>query len=224
MNETTDLERRTATLADEARSLVISDQQTYELAAERLRGVVGLRAEIIEHHREMKQRSHQAWQAVIAAEKKLLDPVAEAERAYKYNIGAYEFEQRRLEEETRARAEAEANARAMADREREIELAEAAGADAHEVAAICAEPLPLVVQEQPPPTFRRAAGVSTAHNWKGECVSLAQLLKAIVRGEASPTLVAADQSAINALARATRGTLAIPGIRFYDETKVRARR
>jgi hypothetical protein len=49
-------------------------------------------------------------------------------------------------------------------------------------------------------------------------------VKAIAKGEASITLVAADTSAINSLARATRGTLAVPGIRFYDEAKVRARR
>jgi hypothetical protein len=224
MVPTTDLERRTATLADDARALEIAGRATYELAAERLRAVVGLRMEIIDHHKEMKQRSYQAWQAVIAAEKKLLDPVAEAETIYKHRIGAYESEQRRIEEEARARADAEARAKAAAEREREIELAEAAGADAEEVAAICAEPLPLVVEQPAPPTFRRAAGVSTAHNWKGECFSLAQLVRAIVKGEANLTMVAADQSAINALARATRGTLTIPGIRFYDEAKVRARR
>ena len=93
---TTDLERRARTLADAARELQVTDQPSYDLAAERLRAVVGLRTEIVEHHREMKARSYQAWQAVIAAEKKLLDPVAEAERVYKAQIGAYDAEQRRI--------------------------------------------------------------------------------------------------------------------------------
>ena len=53
---------------------------------------------------------------------------------------------------------------------------------------------------------------------------MAALVRAIAKGEANIGLVAADQSAINALARSTRGTLQVPGIRFYNEPAVRARR
>jgi hypothetical protein len=218
------LERRVHTLADEARSLEVSDQQTYDLAAERLLGVVALRGEITDHHAEMKCRSYQAWQAVIAAEKKLLDPVAEAEKIYKHRLGTYQTEQQRIAAEARAQAEAEARARAEQQREREIEQAEAAGADREEVAALCAEPLPMVVPEAPPSTFQRAAGISTANNWKGVCFSLPQLVRAIADGRANISLVTDNATAINALARATRGTLAVPGIRFFNEPTVRARR
>lgn len=220
----TEFRERVSTLADEARGLKVDSQEAYELAAEKLRGVRALKDEIIEHHREMKQRAYQAHQAVIAAEKKLLDPVAEAEYVYKRLIGAYETEQRRIEAEAQAQRDREAQALAEAEREREIEAAEAAGADAHEVAALIAEPLPVVYQEPPQPTFQRARGISTAAIWKGEVVSLQQLVRAIAKGEANVNLVAADQPAINALARATRGTLAVPGIRFFNESSVRTRR
>lgn len=221
---TLDLERRVTTLADQARELVITDQESYDRGAALLRGVVSLRIEIVDHHAEMKRTTHRAWQAAIAAEKKLLDPVAEAERIYKARLTAYEAEQRRIEAEARAQAEKEALAFAEAQREREIEEAEAAGADAAEVAAICAEPLPAVLAELPPPAFQRAAGISTANNWKGECISIAQLVQAIAAGKANINLVAANGTAINALARATRGTLTVPGIKFFNEPTVRARR
>jgi hypothetical protein len=221
---TTDLERRASTLAEEARAFGVNSQESYDLAAVRLRALVSLRIEILDHHKDMKARAYQAHQAVIAAEKKLLDPVAEAERIYKHRIGAYEAEQGRLEEEARAKAEAESHAQAAAQREREIEQAEAAGADAEEVAAICAEPLPLVIPEPPPATFQKAAGISIANAWKGECLSLAQLVKAIADGKANIGLVMANGPAINALARATRGTLQVPGIRFFNQPAVRARR
>jgi hypothetical protein len=221
---TTDLERRAATLADEARDLVIADRQTYDLAAVRLRGVVSLRIEIVDHHADMKRQSYAAWQAVIAGEKKLLTPVEEAERIYKARIGAYEMEQRRIEAEAREKAEAEARALAAQQREREIEEAEAAGADAEEITALCAEPLPVVVHEPPPSTFTRAAGISTANAWKGECTSLTQLVRAIADGKANIGLVMANDSALNALARSTRGTLQVPGVRFFNQPAVRARR
>ena len=220
----TDLERRGNTLADEARALEVYDQDTYDFAAERLRAVVVLRTEIIEHHAEMKHRSYEAWQAVIAAEKRLLDPVADAERTCKRAIAAYETEQRRIQAEARQRAEAEAQAVAAEQREREIEQAEAAGADAEEVAALCAEPLPMVLPEEPPATFQKAAGISTANSWKGECVSLPLLVRAIAEGKANVSLVAPNNTAINALARATRGTLSVPGIQFFSSPTVRARR
>jgi hypothetical protein len=221
---TTELEGRVYTLAGEARALEITDQQSYNLAAERLRAVVALRGEIVDHHAEMKSRSYQAWQAVIAAEKKLLDPVQEAERVYKARLGAYQTEQDRIDREARAKAEAEARDLAAKQRESEIEQAEASGADPEEVAALCAEPLPVVVPEPPPPSFQKAAGISTANRWKGECYSLPQLVKAIADGKASIGLVEKNETAINALARATRGTLAVPGIRFFNEPTVRASR
>lgn len=220
----TELERRVTPLADQARSLEVTDQETYDLAAERLRALVKLRDEIVEHHREMKSRSYQAWQAVIAAEKKLLEPVTNAERIYKQRVAAYQTEQERIAAEARAQADREAQTRAAEQREREIEQAEAAGADAEEVAALIAEPLPVVLPDLPPATFQKAAGISTANSWKGQCVSLAQLLKAIVEGKASIGLVLENQPAINALARATRGTLPVAGIRFYSEPTVRTRR
>lgn len=219
-----ELEQRVKTLGDEARAFEVVDQVTYDFAVERLKGVVALRNEIVEHHAEMKRRTHQAWQAVLAAEKKLLDPVADAERVYKRHIGDYETEQRRIEAERLALAEAEAQRIAAEQREREIEQAEAAGADPEEVAAICAEPLPVVAPAPPRPTFQRAAGVSTASNWKGQCFSPALLVKAIADGKANINLVSANETAINALARATRGTLQVPGIRFFNEPTVRTRR
>lgn len=219
-----DLERRITSLADEARSLEIVNQESYDLAAVRLRACVSLRIEIVDHHRDMKAKAFEAHRAVCAAEKKLLDPVAAAEAIYKQRIGAYETEQKRIEAEARRRADEEARAQAERDREAEIEAAEQAGADAEEVQALIAEPLPVVVREPPPQTFQRAAGISTAGVWKGEVFSMAALVRAIARGEASIGLIAADQSAINAQARATRGTLQIPGIRFYNEAAVRARR
>lgn len=215
---------RVITLPDQARAIEITDQASYDRAAEAVRGVAQLRKEIVAHHEPMKQTAHAAWQAVLAQEKKLLDPVSEAERIYKFRLAAYETEQRRIEAEARAKAQREADALAAEQREREIEHAEAAGADAHEVAAICAEPLPMVVPEVPEPTFQRAAGVSTAANWKGECTSIARLVQAVAAGTANISLVEANQTAINSLARATRGTLQVPGIRFYNEPQVRVRR
>jgi translation initiation factor IF-2 len=160
---------------------------------------------------------------VIAAEKRLLDPVAEAERIYKSAIAAYEAEQRRIEDEARTKAEAEARRQAEEARERELEQAEAEGADAEEIAAMVNAPL-TVAPPRVEPAFQPAKGVSVAANWKGEVTSLRALVKAIAEGKADLHLVKANDAAINEKARVTRGTLVIPGVRFFSEPVVRAGR
>jgi len=217
------LERETSVLVAEARALKVTDQPSYDLAAERLLGVADLRREIVAHHEPIKKAAHAAWQAVIAAEKRLLDPVSEAERIYKTGIATYETEQRRLEAEARLRAEAEERRLAEQQRERDLEQAEAEGATVEEISAMIDAPLNV----EPPrvePTFQPARGVSMAANWKGETVSLDVLVKAVAAGKANLSLVMPNEVAINQLARATRGTLQVPGIRFFNEPTVRTGR
>jgi hypothetical protein len=217
------LEDQAATVVDRARALKVIDQPSYDRAAERLLAVADLRRQITDHHEPIKRAAHAAWQQVIAAEKRLLDPVAEAERILKRAIGDYQAEQQRLEAARIAEAEAEARRQAEEQRERELEAAEAQGADAEEIAAMCNVPL-IVEPPRVEPTFQPAKGVSMAANWKGEVTSLEVLVKAIAAGKANLVMVIPNDVAINQIARATRGTLQVPGIRFFNQATIRAGR
>jgi hypothetical protein len=223
MTPARDLETRAMTLAEQAKALKVIDQLSYDLAAERVLAVADLRREIAAHHEPIKRAAHAAWQGIIAAERKLLDPVVEAERIYKAAIATYEEEQRRLEAEARRLAEAEVRRQAEEQLEFVLEQAERDGADVEEIAAMINAPL-VVAPPRVEPTFQQAKGVSIAANWKGEVVSLEQLVKAIAAGQANIGLVTANETAINQLAKATRGTLAVPGIRFFSAPVVRAGR
>ena len=86
-----------------------------------------------------------------------------------------------------------------------------------------AAPLPAI-RPQEQPAFQSARGISTATNWKGEVTSFEALVKAIAAGKANIALVMANETAINQLARAARGTLQVPGIRFFTASVVRAGR
>jgi hypothetical protein len=215
------LEQRATALASRAKELKVNNQNTYDRAVEHLLTIAALRREIEQHHAPLKKSTYAAWQQAIAAEKKLLEPVVEAERLYKTAIAGYEAEQRRIEAEARAKAEAEALRQAEDARERELEEAESQGADAAEIEAMITAPL-VVTRPKVEPVFQQAKGVSVASNWKGEVVSLGALVKAVAAGQASLNLLMANESAINQLARATRGTLQVPGIRFFSQATVRA--
>jgi hypothetical protein len=215
------MEQQASTIVARAKSLKIRDQQSYEMAAAHLLAIATLRREIEAHHGPVKQAAHRTWQQAIAAEKRMLGPVSQAEHILKTSISEYDAEQRRLEKEKRTKAEAEAQRKAEEQLEREIEEAEAEGADEKEIGALISSPL-VVAPPRIEPTFQQAKGVSVSANWRGEVVSLEALVKAVAAGNASINLVQANEPAINQLARPTRGTLPVPGVRFYSQSTVRA--
>lgn len=54
--------------------------------------------------------------------------------------------------------------------------------------------------------------------------SLPELVKAIAAGQSNIGLVMPNDTAINQLARATRGPIAVPGVRFFTQATIRAGR
>jgi hypothetical protein len=210
-----DWDVETSMLAAEARALAIVDQQSYETAGERLKGIVKLHDRISKHHETVRKSTYKAWQDAIATEKNVLTPVIEAEDIYRDKINVWEREQKRLEAEARARAEAEARRLAEEQRETEIEQAEAEGADVEEIAAMARAPLPsLPVTVQP--TFERMSGISTADKWIVEVYSLNLLLKAVLEGKTASEFVTVNISALKNSARSSKGTLVVPGVRFIN--------
>jgi hypothetical protein len=103
MTPARELEAKALTRAEQAIALKITDQPSYDLAAERLLDVAALRREIEQHHSPLKKSTYAAWQQGIAAERRLLDPVMHAEALYKTAIAAYAAQQRRIEAEARAK-------------------------------------------------------------------------------------------------------------------------
>lgn len=81
---------------------------------------------------------------------------------------------------------------------------------------------PVAPYVPPPP---KVSGVSSRTNWKAECTSLRDLViaagKAAERGD--DTLLAyllPNSTALGGVARATKGAVKVPGVRFWDEATV----
>jgi hypothetical protein len=211
------------TWGEKAAAISVADQQSHDLACEWIQAIKELRQRAEDHHRPSIQAAHKAHQEALKALASINDPLDEAEKVLKKKVGAYIVEQQRVEALARAKAEAEARRQAEEERERELAQAEAEGADAEEISAMIAAPL-VVAPARVEPAFQQAKGVSVAANWKGEVTSLGALVKAVAENKASIGLVMPNETAINQLAKATRGTLVIPGIRFFSESVVRAGR
>lgn len=218
-----EMNQKALTLPDQARSITITDQPTYDLAAEKLLGVAELRREIVAHYAPLKASAFETHRKICGAEKTMLAPVEEAEAILKRGIGAYQTEQRQIQEQRDREARALAEQAAAEALEQSIEAAEKDGASVEEVAAIINQPAPVPVVRTAP-VFTPVAGVSTAKTYKVEVYDLKALCNAVARGLVAENFVTANLVALNGVARSTRGSVRIAGCRVTEDVSVRAGR
>jgi hypothetical protein len=73
-------------------------------------------------------------------------------------------------------------------------------------------------------TMPKVAGVSYSDRWEAHpAINVRQLAAAVAAGTVPPTFLVPDMTAINAFARATKGTQAVPGVKFWNNRRVSAR-
>jgi hypothetical protein len=188
-----------------ADALEITNNETFELAAERLTGIKALQKAIMEDFEPSRKSLDKAKKDLLAQRNAHLEPLAEAERAIKAKIGGWQ----RLEHERQERERRAAMEKARKDEEeRRQHLAlvlESQGADEAANAVIDA---PVVVAAPPPPVAPKATGISTRKAWKFRITDQA----AIPRDYMMP-----DEKAIGQVVRAMRERTNIPGVEVYSE-------
>jgi hypothetical protein len=218
-----ELEQKALTFGDRARALLVVDQQSYEIASELLLGIKDLRKQAEEHHRPMIDAAHKSWKATLDGLKKVDSPLAEAEGVIKPKIAGYLAEQERIRLEAERQAREEAERIAAEALESSIEAAEAEGATAEEVQAIIQQPT-VAPAVRVAPTVQRVSGVSMAKSYRAEVFDIRKLAKAVADGVVAATLIEGNQTALNQMARATKGSITIPGVRIIEEAGIRAGR
>lgn len=209
-------EQSALSIRDEARSIHIKDQETYNTAAVKFNAVSALEREITGHYAPMKQKAHEAHKAICEAEKTMLGPVQEAKRILSRSIGAWDAEQERKRQEEQRRLEAEARRIAEEEALAAAVEVEQAGASPEEVEAVLSTPAPIM-RPTAAPTYERASTVSTREMWSAELVSLQALVKAAAANPAYLPYLQANQTALNATARAQKAAFSVPGVKANCE-------
>lgn len=202
----------------EALGLTIIDNVTYEKAGELLKAHKAMEKEIKDYHKPIKQ-------AIDVSKKKVID--AEKAELEKLNLGTLHLnhemtawyqaaEKKRKEEEARlaeiARKEAEEQ------QLRDAEQAEKEG-NKEEAEAILSEEVhipPPVVQKTTP----KVSGVAMRTTWKAKVSDLKALIKAVHDGKVPINAIQANEVFLNQQARALKGTMEYPGVKFYPESKM----
>lgn len=224
------------TWSAKAAALVISDAESCVNASHFLRSIKGLRSDIqrwfdphVEAAMETKRKAEAARKALTDERDKMEAPLVAAEAQVKKALLRWETEQeeKRQAEERALQLEAQKRAEAMtleaaAQMEREAVATGNAGL-LQEAQDILAQPVdaPVVVVKSFMPKMQ---GVTYRDNWKAhEDVDLRALAKAVADGLVATSLLLANMTALNQMARATQGTQTIPGVKFYNDRQIAAR-
>jgi hypothetical protein len=185
------------------------------------REVKALQATEIYRHAAAAEQSAKAVMSVFRTTIREADNVI---KLLKQKATDYDREVRRKAEEEARRQQAILEENARKERERmekaamklkteslrEERLAEAAAIEA-----------PTIV---PPPAVERTQGETRRITWKARLVSMTDLIAAAANEvEGAHNMIAFDQTAANAIARATKGSIRIPGVEFWAEESMSLR-
>jgi hypothetical protein len=219
---TKELEQVAMTWPAKARGVVITDQHSYDAAAEMVIGIKRLRKEVADSYDPVIQSAYKAHRAAVAAKKKIDGPLEEAEAILKGGLTKWNQAQERL------RLEAERRAREEQWRmEQELRLARATElADLGAPEEVVSDILDTRVEMPAPiaaPTFTKAEGVSSRETWRAEVFDVVALCKAIAEGKVPANLIEPNMPALNGMARALKEALNIPGVKAIKDSVVQVR-
>lgn len=232
-------------LTDRANNLQITNQVQYESAASMLRTVKSMADTLEVARKKITKPLDDAKKAVMDLFRSPSDDLVKAEADIKRKMIAYSNEQERIrrEQEEKLRREAAAEEarqrkikedqeRAWREKEekarKEAEELAAAGREedarkAREVADMAAEKAKERAQQaqevsvQAPivaPTVEKLKGISMMKNWKARVVNV---------DEVPRTYMTVNEQALDKIAKATKGSLTIPGVEFYSEDVLASR-
>ncbi len=201
-------------MVQQARAMVIASEADRTTAGDVLREAKRRAKLVIESFDEAVKTAHAAHKAAVAHRTKFLEPLRELERILKTKVGAYDQEQARVraEAERKARAEAEA----AAERERQRLMKEAEKLKTPELKAERIERAEAVVAApiELPPEPEKRKGESYATTFDVEIVN-----SNLVPRE----YLFVDVAALRKVGNATKGKLAIPGVKWVEKNTLRVR-
>lgn len=199
-----------------AGSLSVQTKDDADQAMLRLSEIKGIRKRWTDYWKPLKEAAKAAHSAICAKENEGTIIMDQAESAVKGKVLAWQQVERAKADEAQRKAQAAADEAARRERERlekeasKLKTPELRQERLEQAAAIAA---PVIAVEAPVAT---TAGTSTRQTWKAECIDMASLISAAAQGSVAASLLAFDQKAADAFARATKGRTSIPGVKFFS--------
>jgi len=196
-----------------ASAIVVVDQGSYDLAMDKSK-ICGDKIKIISGYYDPRiKQANDLHKGLISDKKGLVTPWekikdkldSDSTKWYKAEEAKAAEEKRKVEEELRRQAE-----------EAQIRAAEALQKDGLFSAADEIMEAAPVIARVVVDTPAKADGVYYQDRWSAEVSSLMELVKAVAAGTVPIAYIMANDTALNAWARATKGTESIPGVKAQN--------
>lgn len=205
-------------MVEDAKGMRIECETDYENAGTALRKIKDQVKRIKDYWLGPKTKAKAAHQEIVDREKAMLSVLNSAEAIIKANMKTY------LDAVEKARREAEAEARRRQEEEaaRLLEQAVTAEESGDDQAAAVNMAMAEMVSEMPAApaiTAPKAVGISTRKVWKAR-ITDPQKVPAYANGMEIRTI---NMSALNSIARMSKGSANIPGVEFYEDSTISAR-
>jgi hypothetical protein len=207
---------------ERARAVAIADDDSYNAAADLLKGIKALRGKIAETFDPHIKRAHDAHKALVKEKADTEAPLTEAEGILKRTLVSYQQTQERIRIEEARRLEEEAR---KAEETRQLEQAaalerqasdtgdESMRAIAHEVLEAPVAVAAVPVQRATP----RVAGISYRDQYTARVASTTKLIAFVAKHPEYSNLLTPNMTALNQLARAQKEMLQIDGVEVVKE-------
>jgi len=203
-------------LIAQARALFIVDQESHELGQRLYAGLATAKRAVIALWEAPKHAAHVAARTITQREGQMLAPIDLTMRDLSARMSAHEVDARREAAEERRRLEVLAR---VAEEERRLEEAIAAEAEGETEAAAAilddVGPAPIIRVE---PALARVEGVSARTTWHAELTDKLALVQHVAANPHLVHLLEVYMPAANAMARAQREAMSIPGLVAVSET------
>jgi len=204
----------------QADALAVTDHDSHGLAMERLVQVARVVNSIKAKFAPLKRDAHATHKKICDMEREVLGKFEGCRKVYAGKVTDYEVVARRAAEEEQRRKEAEARKAEEERRINEAIAAEEAG-DAGQAETILDEPEPPAPVVHIEPQTAKVQGVSTAQRWSAEVIDKLALIRFVAANPTWQHLLEPSTKDLNALARAQRQALQIPGVRPVAKRDVR---
>jgi len=211
---------------ERAKALQIVDASTLAIADQE-RGIC--RDFIKQIHAEddpLCKSAWDTWQLACADRAKRLKPFEDSITVYDREMKAFDAREKQRVRDEQRRIEQAKYTETVVEREKVVEHLETTGATVGEVKAAITRPMPLPIGPaevmQTPAAPAKAKTSRVVEDWKGEITDMWAFLEFAVKNNRRElvALVQPDKTAIGSIARSTKGTMEVPGLRVWDEGKV----
>lgn len=213
--------QETKPVVEAAESIIVLDDASFASAGEFLRDVKRREGGWEEFFSPLLRQAVDTHKAILARKKEVLSPLEKAEGIVKSKVTRYNLEQ--LEKAAKLQRELEAAARKAEEDRRLADAAAAVEAGIPEEAVMetfDAPIVPMSVAPAPPPP--KVQGLSFATTYKAEVTNLLELVRFVAANPSHLALLMANVVSLNAMAKAQKEGLALPGVRVVKEQIARS--